>query len=81
MLIRADLIGGRRVPVRFTNHCWSTLAPSDAVKNGARYEPQGGKIVVIDPYTSQRDEPPELRARQAREAVGWYSGMTTDIFG
>ncbi|NJL50297.1 MAG: FAD-dependent oxidoreductase [Blastochloris sp.] len=81
MLIRADLIGGRLMPVRFTNHCWSTLAPEDAVKNGARYEPRDGKIVAIDPYTSQRDEPLELRARQAHEAVGWYAGMTTDIFG
>jgi NADPH-dependent 2,4-dienoyl-CoA reductase/sulfur reductase-like enzyme len=81
MIIRADLVGGRRVPVRFTNHCWSTIAPTDAVKNGARYEPRDGKIFMIDPYTSQLEESPELRAKQAREATGWYIGMTTDIFG
>lgn len=81
MIIRAELAGGRRLPVRFTNHCWSTIAPEDAIKNGARYVPRDGKITMLDPYTSQRDESAELRAKQAREAVGWYIGMTTDIFG
>jgi sulfide dehydrogenase [flavocytochrome c] flavoprotein subunit len=81
MVLRADLAGGRRLPVRFTNHCWSSIAPGDAIKNGARYEPRDGRIVMIDPYTSQLEESAELRARQAREAAGWYVGMTTDIFG
>ena len=81
MVLRADLAGGRRLPVRFTNHCWSSIAPGDAIKNGARYEPRDGRIVMIDPYTSQLDEGEELRAKQAREATGWYVGMTTDIFG
>ncbi|KAA5596228.1 NAD(P)/FAD-dependent oxidoreductase [Blastochloris sulfoviridis] len=81
MLIRAEFLGGRRLPVRFTNHCWSTIAPGDAIKNGGRYEPRDGRIVLLDPYTSQRDESAELRAKQAREAIGWYAGMTTDIFG
>lgn len=81
MILRHDLLGSRLYPVRFTNHCWSTIAPEDAIKNGARYEPRAGKIVALDPYTSARDETAELRARQAREAGGWYVGMTTDIFG
>jgi len=81
MILRAELLGERRMPVRFTNHCWSGIAPDDAVKNGARYAPQDGKIVASDPYTSQLDETPQLRAKQAREAAGWYAGMTTDIFG
>jgi NADPH-dependent 2,4-dienoyl-CoA reductase/sulfur reductase-like enzyme len=81
MVIRADLTGARRLPVRFTNHCWSTIAPQDAIKNGARYEPRDGRIVMIDPYTSQLEESPQLRDKQAREAAGWYIGMTTDIFG
>lgn len=55
--------------------------PEDAIKNGARYEAHDGKIVMLDPYTSQLDESAELRAEQAREARGWYIGMTTDIFG
>ncbi|MGA7427222.1 MAG: NAD(P)/FAD-dependent oxidoreductase, partial [Rhodoplanes sp.] len=81
MIIRAELASGRRLPVRFTNHCWSTIAPEDAIKNGARYVPRDGKIAMLDPYTSQLDESAELRAKQAREAIGWYIGMTTDIFG
>ncbi|WP_245429230.1 NAD(P)/FAD-dependent oxidoreductase [Rhodoplanes elegans] len=81
MIVRHELLGGRLLPVRFTNHCWSTIAPDDAIKNGARYEPRDGKIVMLDPYTSQRDESAELREKQAKEAVGWYRGMTTDMFG
>ncbi|MGB8529268.1 MAG: NAD(P)/FAD-dependent oxidoreductase, partial [Rhodoplanes sp.] len=81
MIIRAELASGRRLPVRFTNHCWSTIAPEDAIKNGARYVSRDGKIAMLDPYTSQLDESAELRAKQAREAIGWYIGMTTDIFG
>lgn len=81
MIVRAELAGGRRLPARFTNHCWSTLAPEDAIKNGARYEAHGDKLVMFDPYTSQLEESAALRAKQAREAVGWYVGMTTDIFG
>ncbi|WP_210208452.1 NAD(P)/FAD-dependent oxidoreductase [Rhodoplanes roseus] len=81
MVIRHMLLGARLLPVRFTNHCWSVIAPADAIKNGARYEPRDGKIVMLDPYTSQRDETPELREKQAKEAIGWYRGMTTDIFG
>lgn len=81
MIIRAEIASGRRLPVRFTNHCWSTIAPEDAIKNGARYVPRDGKITMLDPYTSQLDESAELRAKQAREAIGWYIGMTTDIFG
>ncbi|WP_322515600.1 FAD/NAD(P)-binding oxidoreductase [Rhodopseudomonas palustris] len=81
MILRAELLGERRMPIRFTNHCWSDIAPDDAIKNGARYAPQNGRIVASDPYTSQLDESAELRAKQAREAAGWYIGMTTDIFG
>ncbi|MDC7785860.1 NAD(P)/FAD-dependent oxidoreductase [Rhodoplanes tepidamans] len=81
MVVRHELVGARLLPVRFTNHCWSSIAPDDAIKNGARYEPRDGKIVMLDPYTSQRDESAELREKQAKEAVGWYRGMTTDIFG
>jgi NADPH-dependent 2,4-dienoyl-CoA reductase/sulfur reductase-like enzyme len=81
MIIRAEFAGGRRLPARFTNHCWSTLAPADAIKNGARYEVRDRSLVVLDPYTSQLEESAELRAKQAREAVGWYIGMTTDVFG
>ncbi|MGP9812532.1 FCSD flavin-binding domain-containing protein [Rhodopseudomonas sp. NSM] len=81
MILRAELLGERRMPIRFTNHCWSDIAPDDAIKNGARYAPQDGRIVMSDPYTSQLDESAELRAKQAREAAGWYIGMTTDIFG
>jgi NADPH-dependent 2,4-dienoyl-CoA reductase/sulfur reductase-like enzyme len=81
MQIRHDLLGTRHLPVRFVNHCWSRLAPDDAIKNGARYEPRDGRIVALDVYTSQLDEPADLRRRQAIEAVGWYKGMTADMFG
>ena len=71
MIIRADLTGTRRLPVRFTNHCWSTIAPDDAIKNGARYEPRDGRIVMIDPYTSQLEE----SAGTARQAGARGRGL------
>ncbi|MFZ1883289.1 MAG: FCSD flavin-binding domain-containing protein [Rhodoplanes sp.] len=61
--------------------CSSTLAPQDAIKNGARYEARDGRIAMLDPCTSQRDKSAELHAKQAGEARGWYIGMTADIFG
>lgn len=81
MQISADLTGSRRFPVRFTNNCWSQLAPDDAVKNGGRYEPRNGKITALDTFVSALDEPRELRQKQAEEAIGWYRGMGIDIFG
>jgi NADPH-dependent 2,4-dienoyl-CoA reductase/sulfur reductase-like enzyme len=81
MQIAAELTGSRAFPVRFTNNCWSKLSPDDAVKNGGRYEPREGRITRIDGFVSARDESPELREKQAREASGWYAGMTADIFG
>ena len=46
--------------------CLSTLAPQDAIKNGARYEARDGSIAMLDPCISQRDKGAELRAKQAR---------------
>lgn len=81
MQISADLTGSRRFPVRFTNNCWSQLAPDDAVKNGGRYEPRNSRITALDTFVSALDEARELRQKQSEEAIGWYRGMGIDIFG
>ncbi len=48
---------------------------------GTRFVPRDGKVTTLDPDTSQRDGRAELPAKQAYDALGWYKGMTADIFG
>ncbi|RVU38166.1 NAD(P)/FAD-dependent oxidoreductase [Hwanghaeella grinnelliae] len=81
MAIRHALIDSRAFPPRFANTCWSLLAPSDAVKVGASYQATEEKIAKIDGFISKTGESGTLRADNAKEAVGWYSGITADMFG
>jgi NADPH-dependent 2,4-dienoyl-CoA reductase/sulfur reductase-like enzyme len=81
MTIRHELTGSRLFPARYRNTCWSSLAPEDAVKIGANYEPSDGRITSVDPFISLVGESAELRARTKAEADAWYDGITADIFG
>lgn len=81
MAVRHELIASRAFPPRFANTCWSLVAPSDAVKVGASYEATDEKIAKVDGFISKTGETGSLRAENAEEAVGWYSGITTDMFG
>jgi len=81
MAIRHALIDSRAFPPRFANTCWSLVAPSDAVKVGASYQATEEKIAKLDGFISSTGESGTLRADNAEEAVGWYSGITADMFG
>ncbi|MFG1375680.1 FCSD flavin-binding domain-containing protein [Xanthobacter autotrophicus] len=81
MTVRAELIGARAFPARYANTCWSLIAPDDAVKVGGRYAPADGKIREVEGFISKTGEPPELRRATQAENMGWYSAITTDIFG
>ena len=39
------------------------------------------KIKATAKFISKTEEGPDLRAQTAREAEGWYAGITKDIFG
>jgi NADPH-dependent 2,4-dienoyl-CoA reductase/sulfur reductase-like enzyme len=81
MAIRAGLTDARAFPPRFANTCWSLIDTEDAVKVGARYEATPDKIASVESFISQTGEDAALRKRTFEESLGWYAGITSDIFG
>jgi NADPH-dependent 2,4-dienoyl-CoA reductase/sulfur reductase-like enzyme len=81
MMIRGDLLQGRTFPARYANTCWSLITADDCVKVGGRYEPAEGKIKEIEGFVSKTNESPELRKQTLEENIGWYAGITADVFG
>ena len=81
MAIRHALTGSKTFDPRFRNTCWSLISPDNAVKVGASYKATKEKIAPTDKFISKTGEGAALRATTAEEAVGWYAGITADIFG
>jgi NADPH-dependent 2,4-dienoyl-CoA reductase/sulfur reductase-like enzyme len=81
MAIRHALTGSKAFNPRYRNTCWSLISPDNAVKVGASYEATTEKISPTDKFISKTGEEAALRATTAEEAVGWYAGITADIFG
>ncbi|MDP1670425.1 NAD(P)/FAD-dependent oxidoreductase [Phaeovulum sp.] len=79
--IRAALTGSRAFPPRYTNTCWSAIAPGDGVKVGASYTAGEGKIATGEGFISQVGETAELRAATYAESFAWYDAISEDIFG
>jgi NADPH-dependent 2,4-dienoyl-CoA reductase/sulfur reductase-like enzyme len=79
--ILAELAGGERFPARFRNTCWSLLAPDDNVKIGANYTPKDGKLDPSGGFVSKPGEDAATRAQNYQESIGWYAGITADMFG
>ena len=57
------------------------LAPDDGVKVGASYEPTPEKIASVESFVSATGEDAALRKATYEESIGWYQGITADIFG
>ena len=81
MAIRGALTGSRVFPAKYSNTCWSLLNADDGVKVGASYESNGEKIASVSSFISEVGESADMRKATAEEAVGWYAGITADIFG
>jgi NADPH-dependent 2,4-dienoyl-CoA reductase/sulfur reductase-like enzyme len=81
MMVRGELLKSSTFPARYTNTCWSLIAPNDTVKVGGRYEAKDGKIAAVETFVSTTGESAELRKQTQEENIGWYSGITADIFG
>jgi NADPH-dependent 2,4-dienoyl-CoA reductase/sulfur reductase-like enzyme len=81
MAIRGALTDARTFPPRYSNTCWSLIAPADGVKVGASYEPTEEKIAKTDGFISATGEDSALRKATYEESLGWYSGITSDMFG
>ncbi|MBK5947820.1 flavocytochrome C [Rhodobacter veldkampii DSM 11550] len=81
MVIRSELTGSKAFPAKYSNTCWSLIAPDDGVKVGASYAPTPEKIASVESFISQTGEDAALRKATYEESLGWYAGITTDIFG
>jgi NADPH-dependent 2,4-dienoyl-CoA reductase/sulfur reductase-like enzyme len=81
MLIRSELTGSQVFPVKYTNTCWSLLDTDDGVKIGATYEPTAEKIASVEGFVSAAGEDAALRKATYEESLGWYAGITADMFG
>jgi sulfide dehydrogenase [flavocytochrome c] flavoprotein subunit len=79
--IRGALTGSRVFPAKYSNTCWSLIAPEDGVKVGASYEPTAEKIASVESFISQTGEDAALRKTTYQESLGWYAGITADMFG
>jgi sulfide dehydrogenase [flavocytochrome c] flavoprotein chain len=81
MNIRGELTQARVFPARYSNTCWSLIAPDDDIKVGANYEPGEGKIKQGPGFVSQKDESADIRKQNYKESVDWYNGIVADTFG
>lgn len=79
--IVGDLTGAEVGPANYANTCWSLIATDDGVKVGAQYEAVDGKIASTSKFISQTGEEADLRKTTYLESLGWYAGITADMFG
>jgi sulfide dehydrogenase [flavocytochrome c] flavoprotein chain len=81
MAIRGELLASKVFPAKFSNTCWSLIDTDDGIKVGASYEATDEKIAKVDGFVSQTGEDAEMRKRTYEESLGWYAGITADMFG
>ncbi len=81
MAIRGALLGSKVFPAKYSNTCWSLIDTDDGIKVGASYEATEEKIAKVDGFISKTGEPADLRKATYEESLGWYAGITSDMFG
>jgi sulfide dehydrogenase [flavocytochrome c] flavoprotein subunit len=81
MAIRGALTGSKVFPAKFSNTCWSLVDTNDGVKVGATYKATDEKIAKVDGFISKTGETAEVRKATYEESLGWYAGITADMFG
>lgn len=79
--IRGALTGSKVFPAKFSNTCWSLINTNDGVKVGASYKATPEKIEKIEGFVSKVGEDAAMRKATYEESVGWYNGITSDMFG
>ncbi len=81
MAVRGALTGSKVFPAKFSNTCWSLIDDNDGIKVGASYEATDEKIAKTSGFVSATGEDAALRKATYEESVGWYAGITADMFG
>ena len=74
------MTGSKVFDARYSNTCWSLIAPDDDVKVGASYVGGAEAIDVESKFISQADDSSETRAANYQESIDWYNGITADMF-
>lgn len=80
MMVRGELIGAKTFPARYANTCWSLISKDNTVKVGGSYGPKDGKIASVETFVSKVGESDAQRKEQQDENIGWYAGITNDMF-
>lgn len=80
MAVRGSLLDSKIFPARFANTCWSLIGTENGVKVGAKYEATAEKIAKTEGFISKTGEDAQLRKRTYEESLGWYAGITADMF-
>ena len=52
--VRGELLASKVFPAKYSNTCWSLIAPDDGVKVGASYEPTPEKIELVESFSWRR---------------------------
>ena len=81
MAVRGALTDSKVFPAKFSNTCWSLIDSDDGIKVGASYEATDEKISKTSGFVSSTGEDAALRKTTYEESVGWYAGITSDMFG
>jgi sulfide dehydrogenase [flavocytochrome c] flavoprotein subunit len=79
--VRGALTGSKVFPAKFSNTCWSLITTDDGIKVGASYEATPEKIASTGGFVSKTGEDADLRKATYEESLGWYAGITADMFG
>ncbi len=80
MMVRGELAKAQTFPARYANTCWSMVDADYTIKVGGRYEAKDGKIAEVEGFVSKPGESADIRKQTQVENMGWYSGITADIF-
>ncbi len=81
LMIRGELTKSPTFPARYANTCWSLITTDDTIKVGGSYAAKDGKISTVDSFVSKAGETAATRKENQAENMGWYSGITSDMFG
>lgn len=78
--IRGSLTGSKVFGARYANTCWSLVATNDGIKVGASYKAGDEKIEATSKFVSKTTEDSATRKATYEESIGWYEGITSDMF-
>ena len=81
MAVRGELTDSKVFPAKFSNTCWSLVDINDGIKVGASYEATDEKIAKVSGFVSKTGEDASVRKATYEESLGWYAGITSDMFG